>query len=86
MGFGHAQLPRQARPLDGAPGSRAGAAVVAGDEDHLGPRLSNARGDGPHSRLADQLDADPGKTVGVFQVINQLGQVLNGVNIVMGRR
>ena len=82
----HPQLPGQARPLNGAAGGRSGTAVVAGDQHHLGPGLGNARGNGAHARLADQLDADPGEPVGVFQVVDQLGQVLDGVDVMVGRR
>ena len=44
VGLRHAQLPGQARTHDGVPGGRAGAAVVAGDEHHLGACLGDAGG------------------------------------------
>ncbi len=59
VGLGHAQLPGQARVVDGVAGRRAGAAVKAGDQHHLGAGLGNAGGDGADPRLADQLHADP---------------------------
>ena len=86
MGFGQTQLPREAGVLDRAAGGGAGAAVVAGDEDNLGARLGDAGGDRPDTRLRDQLDADPGVLVGVFQVVDQLGQVLDRIDVVVGRR
>ena len=32
------------------------------------------------------LDADPGSWVGALEVIDELGEILNGVNVVMGGR
>ncbi len=86
MGFRHAQLPGQTSPVDGASGGGTGAAVMAGDEDHLGAGLGDAGGDGANARFADQLHADAGAAVGVFQIVDQLGQVLDGVDVVVGRR
>ena len=85
VGLGDAQLPGQAGVLDGGAGGRAGAAVVARHQDDLRARLGDAGGDGAHPRLADQLDVDAGGAVGVFQVVDQLGQVLDGVDVVVGR-
>src|SRR5436190_1171408 len=35
--------------------------------------------------LRDELDTDPGHRIGLLQVVNQLGQVFDAVDIVMGR-
>ena len=86
MGLRQAQLPGKTRIVDGALGGRPGAAVVAGDQHHLGTGLGNAGGDGTHAGLGDQLHIDPGIPVGVFQVVDQLGQILNGIDIVVRRR
>ena len=86
VGFGDAQLPGEAGIVDGRAGRRAGPAVVTGDQHHLCARLRDAAGDGPHARLRNQLDADAGIPVGVFQIENQLGQILDGIDIMMGRR
>ena len=85
VGLGHPQFPGQARPVDGVPGGGAGAAVAAADVDHLGPRLGHPSGDGAHPVLGAQLYPDVGPAVGVFQVVDQLGQILDGVDIVVGR-
>ena len=71
--------------MDGGAGGCAGAAIVAGDEYHLGPRFGHPGGDGAHPRLAHQLHRDAGLAVGALQVIDQLGQVLDGIDIVVGR-
>ena len=35
--------------------------------------------------VTDQLDADPGGGVGALEVVDQLGKVLDTVNVVVGR-
>ena len=84
MGLGDAQLPGQARVLDGGAGGCTGA-VVTGDEDDLRAALGNTGGNGADTGLADQLHVDVGVAVGVLQVIDQLGQILDGVDVVVGR-
>ena len=56
--LGHAQLPGQACVVDGVAGRRAGAAVIAGDQDDLGAGLGHAGGNRADTGLADQLDVD----------------------------
>ena len=67
-------------------GDGAGAAVVAGDEHDVGVRLANAGGDGADADLGDELDVDPGLGVGVLEVVDQLGEVLDRVDVVVRRR
>ncbi len=86
MGFRQSQFPGKARVMDGAPGSRSRAAVIAGDQDHLGPRLCHTCSHSSHSRFRHQLYRNPRVFIGVFQIVNQLRQILDGVNIVVGRR
>ena len=83
--FGKAQLPRQAGIVDGVARCSAGAAVKAGNQNHFGTGLGNAGGNGANTGFADQLDVDGSLAVGAFQVIDQLGQVLNGVDIMVRR-
>ena len=59
---------------------------ASGDENHLRAGLGHARGHGAHARLADQLDADARPAVGALEVVDQLRQILDGVDVVMGRR
>ena len=59
---------------------------MAGDQDVVGVRLRHARRDRPDAGLGDQLDADPSPGVGHLQVVDQLGQVLDAVDVVVGRR
>jgi hypothetical protein len=60
---------------------------VATDQDVVGAGLGNAGGNGPDSRFGNQLDADFGARVDLAQVIDELGQVLDRVDVmVRGRR
>ena len=61
LGLGQAQLPRGAGVLDGRQGRGPGAAVVAGDQHHVGVGLGDARGDRADADLGDQLDVDAGR-------------------------
>ena len=56
--FGEAEFPGQAGVLDGAERRSAGAAVVAGDEHHVGVGLGDAGGDRADADFRDQLDGD----------------------------
>ena len=64
----------------------AGAAVVAADQHDVGVRLGHARRDRADADLGHQLDADPRLGVGVLQVVDQLGEVLDRVDVVVRRR
>ena len=64
----------------------AGAAVVAGDQDHVGVRLGDAGGDRADADLGHQLHADARLGVGVLQVVDELREVLDRVDVVVRRR
>ena len=72
--------------LHGRFGRGTGAAVVSADEDHVGLTLGHAGRDGAHAHLGHQLDVDAGPVVGALEVVDQLRQVLNGIDVVMRRR
>ena len=86
MGLGEAELPRQAGVHDRRLRAGPGAAVVARDQDDVGFPLRDPRRHRPHADLRHELDADPGVVVGVLEVVDQLGEILDGVDVVMGRR
>ena len=86
VGLRKAQLPGKPRIVNGALGGGPGAAVIAGDQDAARPRLGNPRGNGADTGLGYQLDRNSRVPVGVFQVKNQLGQILDGIDVVVGRR
>jgi len=86
LGLGEAQLPRRTGVLERRQRAGAGAAVVAGDEDDVGVRLGDARRHGPHAHLRDELDVDARRRVGVLEVVDELGEVLDGVDVVVRGR
>ena len=81
--LGEAELPGQARVLDRAERRGARAAVVAADQDHVGVGLGHARGDRADAHLGDELHGDPRARVGVLEVVDQLREVLDGVDVVV---
>src|SRR4029077_188500 len=81
--LGEAELPWRPGVLDRAPRRRAGAAVVAGDDDVVRLRLGDAGGDRADADLGDQLDTDARPLIGVLQVVDQLRQVLDRVDVVV---
>ena len=62
------------------------AAVVAGDQDVIGVAFDDPRGDRANPHFGDQLDADAGGGVGVLQIVDQLLEILDGIDIVVRRR
>ncbi len=49
-------------------------------------RLGDAGGDGADADLGHQLDADARVVVAVLQIVDQLRQILDGINVVVRRR
>ena len=84
--LGDAELPRQASVLDGRLRRCAGAAGIPADEDDVAVGLGHAGGDGPDADLRDELHVDAGLRVRVLEVVDQLRQVLDGVDVVVRRR
>src|SRR5271170_5148752 len=63
-----------------------GASVITADEHYVGVGFGNARGDGADSDLRDEFDGDARLGIYVLQVVNQLGEIFDGVDVVMRRR
>jgi len=80
------QLPRRAGRLDRRERAGARPAAVPGDQDVVRVRLRDAGGDRPDARRGDKLHADPGHRVDRPQVRDQLREVLDRVDVVVGRR
>src|SRR6185437_12887704 len=64
----------------------AGAAVVSADQYDVRVRLGNTRRDRTYADFRYQLDADARLAVGVLEVMDELRQILDGVDVVMRRR
>ena len=59
---------------------------MAGDEDDIGVSLGHASGDGADADFGDEFDVDAGAGVGVFEVVDQLGEVLDRIDVMVRRR
>mmetsp|Transcript_6293 Transcript_6293/g.28422 ORF Transcript_6293/g.28422 Transcript_6293/m.28422 type:complete len:204 (+) Transcript_6293:4274-4885(+) len=59
---------------------------MARDQDVVSLALDHARGDGPDAVLGHELDADAGGRVAVLAVVDELREILDGVDVVVGRR
>jgi len=84
--LGEADLPRRAGMLDGGEGAGARAAVIAGDGDMVGARLGDAGGDRADADFGHELHRHPAFRVDVLQVEDELGDVLDGIDVMMRRR
>ncbi len=56
---------------------------MAGHGDQVGTGLDHARGDGADTGMADQLHRDQRGRVDLLEVVDQLGQVFDGVDVVV---
>ena len=67
---------------------RAGArtAIVAGDGDVVRLGLGDTRGHRAHAHFRHQLHRNGSAVVGVLQVMDELGNVLDGIDVVVRRR
>ena len=85
LGLGKANLPGRTCMLNGRQGRGACAAVVACNNNMISLGLSHARSHGAHTNFRDELDRDIGMRGHILQVVNKLGKVLNGINVVVRR-
>ena len=83
MGFGDAEFPWHPGVLDGRERRRAGTAGVAGDDEVIGARLDHAGGDRADADGGAKFDADARLGIAVLQVVDQLRDVLDGVDVVV---
>ena len=86
LGLGQAELPGPAGVLERGERRGPGAAVVPGDQHHVGLGLGDPGGDRPDADLGHQLDVHPRGRVGALQVVDQLLEVLDRVDVVVRRR
>ena len=86
MSFSQSQFPGQSCMVDGALGSGARSSVVAGDKNNLCACLCNTGCNGADACFRDKFYCNTCFPVCIFQIINKLRQIFNGINIVMRRR
>ena len=70
--------------LDGRPWRGTGAAVVSRDNHVVTLALGHTSSNGAHTDFRHQLDTDARMRCHVLQVVDQLGQVLDRINVVVG--
>ena len=63
--------------LQGRQRCGAGSAVVTRNQNHVCLGLGDSGGHGANTRFADEFHVDASLVVGVLEVKNQLGQVLD---------
>ncbi len=86
LGLGQAQLPGRPGVLDRGLRRSAGAAVVARDQHHVRVRLGDSGSHRAHAHLGHQLHVDARLGVGVLEVVDELREILDGVDVVVRRR
>ncbi|CAF3597842.1 unnamed protein product [Fusarium graminearum] len=85
MSLSQTQLPRKTSILDASPSRSTGTTIVTRDQDVVGLRLGDTRGDDTDTNLRDKLDRDSRSGAGALQIVDQLLEILDGVNIVVRR-
>ena len=86
LGFGQADLPWGTSVFDSVERSRAGATVVTGNQHHVGMALGNAGRDGADAEFGDELDVDAGLWIRHLRIVDQLLQILDGIDVMVRRR
>ena len=86
LGFGEADFPRAAGVRQRGERRCACAALVAGDGDMVRAGLGDACGHRADADFRDQLHGDTRDGVHVLQVVDQLGEILDRIDVVVRRR
>ena len=87
VGLGYSELPGKSRVLYAALGRGPRAPRGSAYEYHVRVTLGHAGGYGSHSGLGDELDVYPRAAVRVLEIVDELGEVLYRVYVVVrGRR
>jgi hypothetical protein len=86
VSLGKTQLPGETGVLDTSPSRGTSTTVVTRDEDMVSLGFGNTRSDDTNTSLGDELDGYTSAGVGALKIVNQLLKILNGVDVVVGRR
>ncbi len=86
VGFRKANFPWRSGVLDGRQGGRPGAAFKARDRHMVGPRFGNASGNSADTNLGNQFNAHIPIWIDVLQIVDQLGQIFDGVDVMVRGR
>ena len=77
---------RQSGVLDRRERRRARAAIVTGDQHVIGVCLGDARRHRADARFGDELHADACRRIHLFEIVDELREVLDRVDVVVWRR
>ncbi len=72
--------------LDAAQGRGAGSAGMSGNGDVVGISLGHAGGNGSNSHFGNQFHTNARLGIHLLEIVNQLGNVLDAVDVVMRGR
>ena len=86
VSLGKAKLPRKPRIMNGGSRSSPCTSVIAGNQNNLGSSFGNTCSDCTDAGFRDQFYGNPRIPIGIFKIINQLGQIFDGINIMVRRR
>jgi hypothetical protein len=86
MSLGKTQLPWKTSVLDTGPSGGTGTTIVTRDENVISLGFGNTGSDDTNTSLGDELDRDTSAGVGALEIVDQLLEVLNRVDVVVGRR
>ena len=84
--LGQSHFEGQTCVMDGIARCGAGTAIGTRNQNLVRATLGNARRDSPDTGLGNELDRNARLRIGVLQVEDELGEVLDGVDVVMRRR
>ena len=84
--FGKADLPRRSGMRQRGQGRGAGAALISCNCDVIGAGLGNACRDRADAHFGDQFHRNTRACVGIFKIVDELCQILDGIDVVMRRR
>ena len=85
LGFRQAQLPRHTGVLERGQRRRAGATVIARDQDHVGMSLGDTGRNRADADFGDQLDVHARQRIRVLQIVDELREILDRIDVVMRR-
>ncbi len=85
LGFGKSQFPGGSGIFDRGQRAGAGATIITGNGNAIGISLGHTRSNGADTRFGNQFDGHISLGIDLLQIKNELSQIFNGVNIVVGR-
>ena len=86
VGLSQPDLPRQAGIFDAAERAGPRTAIVPANVNHIGIPFDHTGSNRANANLGDQFYTHLGRWVDRLQVEDQLGEIFNAVDIVVGRR